>query len=73
MSRLKGLRLPLKRRPDPVLTEDELHWIEERCTKYIESTDAAMKAGLVSESVIRGTMTAESTRGKVQEVLASLR
>lgn len=65
----RGLRLPLVRRPDPVLTEDELDFIVERLDGYVAWADAEMAKHLVSESVIRGRITALDALGKLREAL----
>lgn len=67
----RGLRLRLRRRPDPVLSFDELEFIAERMRHYIAWADREMAAKLVSESVIRGRMYATDSLAKITEVLDS--
>lgn len=66
---MKGLRLPLLRRPDPVLTEDELDLIHVLLLDHISSAEHEMAQHLVSESLITSKRRAEWALAKVEEAL----
>jgi hypothetical protein len=65
----KGLRLPLPRRNDPVLIEDELEFLRMLLINHIASAKHEMSQHLVSESVIRHKMYAEDVLAKIEQVL----
>lgn len=54
--RIRGLRLPLKREPDPVLTEEELRYVASVVRRRRLEIAAEREQHLVSESVIREQM-----------------
>jgi len=65
--RRPSLRLPLPRRQDPVLTEDEMDWIADLARERVAEHVAEMDNGLVSESVIRSRMYGESVLSKLYQ------
>jgi hypothetical protein len=65
---VSGLRLPLVRRPDPVLTDDELDTIGQLLVDHIRWARGERAKHLVSESVIRTQIEAEAALAKIAEV-----
>lgn len=66
--RRRGLRLPLVRKPDPVLTSDEINWLADVARDRLKEHGHAMERGKVSESVIRSRMTGNDVLAKLYEV-----
>lgn len=69
----RGLRLPLARRQDPVLTEDELDSVALVLQDRIDTHERVMARTLVSESVIREKLEIESALAKINEAQRSYR
>lgn len=63
----RRLRLPLVRRPDPVLIEDELDWLADVARERVAANVRAMENYRVSESVIRSRRTGEAVLEKLYE------
>lgn len=55
------------RRPDPVLTPDELDWLADVARDRVDGNANAMEHGKVSESVIRSRMTGHAVLVKLYE------
>lgn len=66
---MKGLRLPLPRRPDPVLTREELRVIDKLLNDHLWWAAHEKEKGPVSESVLRAEIHAGDARAKVRQVL----
>jgi hypothetical protein len=64
-----GLKLPLRRRPDPVLNEEELRVVELLLDGHIAWATHEMEQRRVSETIIRMRLDAESALAKVREAL----
>lgn len=65
----RGLRLRLPRRPDPVLTEEELEVIETLLAQHIAWAKREMADRKVSEAIIRTRMDAASAITKIGKAL----
>jgi hypothetical protein len=63
------MRLPLHRRPDPVLNQEELRIIALLLDDHIAWANRETERRKVSEAVIRALLDAESARAKVGEAL----
>lgn len=65
----RGLRLPLPRRPDPVLDEEELQLVSDLLEQHVEWATRKMERERVSESIIRRRLYGESALAKVRRAL----
>lgn len=65
--RRRGLRLPLVRKPDPVLTPDELDWVAAVARDRVQEHARIMAKGKVSEAVIRSRMSGDDVLAKLYE------
>lgn len=69
MSSRRSMRLRLRRRPDPVLTEDELDFIDDLLGKVVDDADWHISKGGASESTHRRRLLAISAHEKIAQVL----